>query len=41
MDIVLTLLFSTVFVFVVERVLIHLWDKLKTDKADRKNRRYK
>lgn len=41
MDTVLTLLFSTVFVFVVERVLMHLWDNLKTNKGDKKNRRYR
>ena len=32
MQTVITLLASTVFVFIVERVLMHLWDKLHTKK---------
>ena len=39
MQTITTLLFSTIFVFVVERFLIHLWDKAKITKNDKYRRR--
>ena len=41
MDYTLTLLFTTVFVFVVERVLTHIFDYFKGNKKSKKGKRIK